>query len=217
MDGFVLAGGESKRMGSNKAVLLLDGLPLFERAAMLLDQICGRVAIVGTIPDSITLRHVIPDVPSERRGSIVGLLAALNASRSELTAILSCDMPLMSVDALEMIAAKAAAGSEHDAFMFSDNGRVEPLCAIYRTGSARQAAASMFASGDWKLQHLASALNATTIDVSAAKALSRPIDIFLNVNTPEDFASAEAAFRPALDANSRVSIKASGGTVFDNG
>ncbi len=192
--GFVLAGGESKRMGTNKALLELGGVPLFERAASLLDEFCARVSIVGDLSKVSTARAVIPDELSDRRGSIVGLATALRASETEFTAVLSCDMPFVSTEALEALVTAATGDAGHDAFMFEIDGRLQPLFAIYRTAAARNLVYERFESGNWRLRELAAALNTRVLNPADLMTEGARKKAFMNINTPDDFQAALAAY-----------------------
>ncbi|MBK6591114.1 MAG: NTP transferase domain-containing protein [Acidobacteria bacterium] len=78
IDGFVLAGGQSRRMGQDKAALLVGGRTLIDRAAGAMFSIANTVYLVGNSNDAITSLPIIQDHPIMRdaRGAIVGLYTA---------------------------------------------------------------------------------------------------------------------------------------------
>ncbi|MBK6722775.1 MAG: NTP transferase domain-containing protein [Acidobacteria bacterium] len=79
IDGFVLAGGQSRRMGQNKATLLLGGRSLIDRASEALFPIANTVHAVGNITGEVTSLPIIQDHPTKgnTRGAMVGLYTAL--------------------------------------------------------------------------------------------------------------------------------------------
>src|SRR5687768_11842733 len=90
----ILAGGESRRMGSDKAMLDFAGRPLVERIADRLSAISEEVFVVGK-------RRLEVDVPtvleaSDPQTPLLGVLTALRAARHPLVFICGCDMPFVS-------------------------------------------------------------------------------------------------------------------------
>src|ERR1700740_2341073 len=92
--GFVLAGGRSSRMGTDKAFLELDGRSLLVRSLELLRALTPEVCIVGPAEKFSAYGPVIEDVYA-RRGPLAGIQAALTASTTELNLILAVDLPLV--------------------------------------------------------------------------------------------------------------------------
>lgn len=94
--GAILAGGQSRRFGKDKALALLAGRPLIEHAiAMLAGQVDG-IVIVGREGDSC-----IADRPSPRLGPLGGLNAALHHAREhafDVVVTIGCDMPVLPRD-----------------------------------------------------------------------------------------------------------------------
>ncbi len=147
MEGFILAGGQSRRMGRNNAKLLLGGKTLVDRAAITLSVIAGQVYAVGDLTSSMTELPIIHDEPVEgnARGAIVGLYTALLHAKTGWVAVLACDLPFGTGDLLTRMVAvlPQVADSPYknvDAvFAEQSDGRNQPLCGLYRrdTMSAR--------------------------------------------------------------------------------
>ena len=93
--GAVLAGGHSRRFGSDKALALLNGKPLLEHAAEAIGGYADSVVLCGRhYPDFLSL----PDRPEPDMGPLGGLNAALHRAQAEgYDAVLSvaCDMPIL--------------------------------------------------------------------------------------------------------------------------
>lgn len=78
--GAVLAGGQATRFGSDKAVAMLDGQTLLQRAADTLSQWCDRVVIVGRDQGPA---DTLPDWPQPRMGPLGGIAAALRLTSDQ--------------------------------------------------------------------------------------------------------------------------------------
>jgi len=133
--GFVLAGGKSSRMGSDKALLPFQGLTLVEHVAAQVHQAAGDVTLVG---DPARYSHfsypVIGDI-YPGCGPLSGIHAALASSRAEWNLIVACDMPELTADLLTRILQRAQNGEAHAVIPVGPSGLPEPLCAAYNRGA----------------------------------------------------------------------------------
>src|SRR4028118_1456242 len=95
IEGFILAGGASSRMGTDRARLSLGGLTFIERIAGALQVIAPRMSVVSARPESFDLSlPVVADIHRDC-GALGGLHAALKACRAPWAAIVSRDLPLV--------------------------------------------------------------------------------------------------------------------------
>lgn len=181
--GFVLAGGASSRMGTNKALLVLDGCTLLEIAISALRQAAGRVTIIGpTATYSGFGCPVIPDLRPDN-GPLAGIETALTATQSTWNLIVACDMPALLPATIRQILDAALAAPDAAVVMpESAAGRLEPLCAAWHVRA---------------LPFIQHALDRGSRKVTGAvpKELVRTIHLndagaFQNVNTPEQWQSA---------------------------
>jgi molybdenum cofactor guanylyltransferase len=106
--GFVLAGGRSRRMGANKALLPLRGKRLVDRAIELLSPHVEDVFVVGP-PEVFPFLHV-PVHPDEIRqaGPLGGILTGLRHARFEKSLVLGVDLPFLSGEVLDRVLKTAA-------------------------------------------------------------------------------------------------------------
>lgn len=138
VEGFILAGGKSSRMGKNKAFLNFGKETFLEHAARALSPICnGRVKIVLNPNQSESDFHslnCVRDIFVER-GALGGIHAALANSKSEWTAVLACDLPLVTNETINGLYKFAQETPNDTAAVVprQANGRFQPLCAFYRT------------------------------------------------------------------------------------
>lgn len=131
--GFVLAGGRSTRMGTDKALLARDGRTLLERVAAQVEQAAGNVTIVA---DPQRYGHFGWPVIADRipgRGPLGGIVTALEASRREWNLVVACDMPGLDHEFLAGLIAQACElGPGIQCLAPAGPGGPEPLCAVYR-------------------------------------------------------------------------------------
>jgi molybdenum cofactor guanylyltransferase len=138
VEGFILAGGASSRMGASKAGLRLGGDTLVGRAAAVLRTIAGQVSLVSAREDAAAFGlPVVRDVYAGR-GSLGGLHAALTNCQAQWAAILACDLPFVTAGLLGRLASFRGPVVEAVAPLQLD-GRPQPLCAFY---SARSCAST---------------------------------------------------------------------------
>ena len=183
MTAAILAGGESRRMGTDKAVLLFGGVPLLERAA--------RAVLAAGLPVLVAGRDCPPDwqtpavdfvmdaVPG--RGPLGGLEAALRRAGMPILA-LACDMPLLGPDALVWLRDQAVAGADLHGLAVTHEGRWEPLFSVY-TPACLPLIESRLAEGRRSLHGLIEAGQFAAVEAPAWVAAQ-----LVNVNTPEDLA-----------------------------
>src|SRR5579864_9177416 len=127
---FILAGGKSSRMGTDKAFLDWAGRPLLAHMVELAKSVTAEVRIVGDPSRFAALAPVVEDI-FPGCGPLSGIHAALMSSDSELNLILGVDLPFLDSGLLNYVASQAA---ESGAIVTvpSARGHYEPLCAVYR-------------------------------------------------------------------------------------
>jgi molybdopterin-guanine dinucleotide biosynthesis protein A len=126
----ILAGGKSSRMGSNKALLEVDGMPLVQRVYQLVRPWCDEVLLSGDVRALVRggARGVSDRYPG--CGPLAGIHACLDASRTEHNLVVACDMP--NIDRYAIFALLAQSHGVDIVASSFGGGRVEPLLAFYR-------------------------------------------------------------------------------------
>ncbi len=208
--GFVLAGGESSRMGANidKAFLDFRGQTLLDRALAVMGAFCGRVTIVGDPAKFAQYRSsagrssegrswewepVVTDIFSGC-GPLAGIHAALVHSSADLNLMLAVDMPFVSSELLAFLFA-AAEDEDNDAIITvpRTRGGFQPLCAIYRRDFSL-AAEQALRAGKYKVDAAFSGVAVRVVEEDELTAAGFSEQSFFNVNTPQDRLKAEGEF-----------------------
>jgi molybdenum cofactor guanylyltransferase len=190
IDGFILAGGASSRMGRDKSRLLLGGRTLVGLVADALSAATPRVRLVSARheADDFGLR-VIRDIFSHR-GPLAGIHAALAHAESAWAFVASCDMPFVTGDLVLRLASYAEA--DHDAVVpVQPDGRPQPLCALYARDACLAAADELLRAGETRPRALLSRVRTRLVPFGELADLPRSSDFFTNVNTPDDYEKAE--------------------------
>jgi molybdopterin-guanine dinucleotide biosynthesis protein A len=180
----LFAGGESRRMGADKATLVFNGEPLWSHQLATLKELSPEKIIISArtkppwCPSEI---EVVPDEVSAC-GPLGGLAAALQKTSTTHLLALAIDLPQMTAAHLRQLLAEARPGV---GVMPVLHGKREPLCAIYPV-EAREFAAAALMRGDFALNSLAETLaeknRLTEFPVSPQDAR-----LYFNVNTTADF------------------------------
>jgi molybdopterin-guanine dinucleotide biosynthesis protein A len=187
---FILAGGKSTRMGTDKAFVTLDGKTLLARALEVGRLVTPNVRIVGDAAKFGAFAPVVEDVFREC-GPLGGIHAGLRASAAELNLMLAVDLPFVSRALMEYLITRARS-SDAIATVARAGGGWQPLCAVYRREFA-EIAAKALRQGRYKIDALFDLQRTQAIGEDELTAAGFAADLFRNVNTPEDVARAGRA------------------------
>ncbi len=190
INGYILAGGASRRMGRNKSLLLLNCKTLVERAYDSISAIASQVSVVGDVGTEGLGLPVVPDISDarERRGSIIGLVSALRHCSGEWAAVIACDLPFVTADLMRRLADISKIDERAGCVVpVQPDGRVQPLCAIYRKASALPAAEECLRDGEWRLRGLIDTLDTRLVQFREIEDLPGASNFFFNVNTAADY------------------------------
>jgi molybdopterin-guanine dinucleotide biosynthesis protein A len=196
MAAYILAGGESSRMGRNKALLEIDGEALILRAAKVVDEVAGRPTVIGpkAMFAGFGLECVEDDWPGA--GPLGGIATALRATGAEWNLVVACDLPYLTREWLGFLARRAAA-SAADAVIPENTLGAEPLCAFYRK-RGEDAIRGALERGVRKVTEGLAGLAVERIAPAEWKSFDSGGLLFKNMNTPADYEEARTRLsRPA--------------------
>lgn len=132
VNGYVLAGGKSSRMGGDKALLELAGKPLVLRAVEKLQRVCTDVSILGNRSELEMYAPVIRDL-HEGCGPLAGIEAAFSNSDKIWNLFMAVDMPFLPVQFLESWVKMVMQQESARLSMFCVDGRPQPaLCLLHK-------------------------------------------------------------------------------------
>ena len=182
---FILAGGKSRRMGTDKAFALLEGRTLLSRMLDLARQLTSKVHIIGDpakfAPFAPTIEDIFPGC-----GPLGGIHAALRSSPTDLNVILAVDVPFVSRALLDYLLSRTTS-SEATVTVARAAGGFQPLCAVYRCSFA-DAAESALRAGHYKIDTLFAPASTQVIEEAELEASGFSPRIFRNLNTPKELA-----------------------------
>ena len=187
LSAFILAGGKSTRMGTDKAFVLLDGRTLLSRMLDLARRLTSNVHIIGDPAKFAPFAPVIQDI-FPGCGPLGGIHAALRSSPTDLNVILAVDVPFVSLALLDYLISRAKSSSANVTLARAAGG-FQPLCAVYRRPFA-DAAEDALRSGHYKIDTLFSPTFTLVIEEAELEASGFSPRIFRNLNNPQDLATA---------------------------
>ena len=182
--GFILAGGESRRMGRDKAQLTLEGLSFVDRIAVQLTAIARTVTVVGARSIERTTLPQVPDV-YPNWGALGGVHTALVSAKLDWCLVVACDFPFVTSALFECLA-DLREDFEAVAPVQSD-GIPQPLCTLYRLDPCRARATELINLGERKPIALLQSVRTRWVAFSELQHLPGAERFFDNINTPQDY------------------------------
>jgi len=186
LSGFVLAGGESRRMGQPKHRLVLGGETLLERQLRLLRPVCRSVTVIGLseLPPDLRVSALPDELPG--RGPLGGIFTGLLHTRSEYNLFVGCDLPFLATRFLHQLAGLALNGQADVTVPEDRQGRRQPLCAIYRRRALAVVRARL-REGAHKTDGFFPRVRCRVITWREIASGGFPPHMFDNLNTPADY------------------------------
>jgi molybdopterin-guanine dinucleotide biosynthesis protein A len=182
MEAFILAGGASRRMGTDKSQLPIGRQTFADRIAETLSKVADSVTLVGG--QSNSRLPTVPDVYPQW-GALGGLHAALAACKSDWAIVVACDLPFVTSELFSVLARMRL---DHDAVVpIQQDGRPQPLAALYRVNPCRQRASELIEAGRRRPLDLLEAVNTRWVEFDELTNLAQAERFFVNINTPSDY------------------------------
>ena len=187
----IQAGGESRRMGQDKALVPFLGKPLILRVISRVAQLADELLVTTNHPEEYQFLGfpLIPDlIPG--RGALGGLYTALSAAHHDLVAVVACDMPFVNA---ELLAAELELliTTPCDAVIPQTEDGTEPFHAVYRRAACLPAIEAAITADRWRVDAWFSQANIRLLTPQEIEQHDPQQLAFWNVNTPEELRRAE--------------------------
>ncbi len=185
---FVLAGGMSTRMGTDKALLMFEGRTLLDRALETARKVSPDVWIAGDPAKYGSFARCIPDVYPQC-GPLGGIHAALTSSQTELNLMFAVDLPFVTTELLQFLIDRARDSAPANVTVPRADHGLQPLCAIYRREFVVSAEEAL-KEKRYKIDMLFDPASTQVIEEDAFRAAGFSPQMFRNLNSPADLAEA---------------------------
>ena len=182
----ILAGGESRRMGQDKANLQLGERSLLQSVAAILQPLFEEVIVsVRETRPEISLPQVFDD--ARYYGPLAGLAAGLKRAHSPWLFVVACDMPFISPAVINDLAARRLSV---EAVVPRVQGYPQPLAAFYSASCLTVVENCLAGSGKHSLRALLEKLQVRYVDETDLKMADPQLRSFFDLDTPQDVAIA---------------------------
>lgn len=189
VEGFILVGGASRRMGRDKALLDFGGQPLLERIARELSAVASEVSLVGARQPYASFKNV-PDA-YQQWGALGGIHGALMAAKTDWATVVACDLPFVTSELFERLATFVSNMTDAVVPIQAD-GRPQPVCALYRAATCLPEIERLVATGEHTPRALLANVRTRYVEFSEIRDLPGAEHFFFNVNTPQELKNARA-------------------------
>lgn len=181
----ILAGGDSRRMGQDKAMLEFSGQPLIQAAIGTMQRLFPVTLLsVRELRPEIDLPQVC-DMQADG-GPLTGLVSALAQVNTPWAFVVGCDMPFVSPALVEQLAAHRA---EYQAVVPVVDGQLQPLAAFYASSCVATMRANL-ALGDRSLLGVLKQLHVCYVDEAELLRTDPQLRSFFDLDTPQDVVTA---------------------------
>jgi molybdopterin-guanine dinucleotide biosynthesis protein A len=179
--GLVLAGGQSRRMGKDKALLRHNGETQLGRAVRLLQQQLERVFVSARAdqaaePERARFSQIVDRYAD--LGPLAGILSAMDTEPHAVWLVVACDLPNLDSETIRHLLDERSATQPFTAYRSSFDGLPEPLCAIYNP-SARRILNEFVAAGIQCPRKIMMRSDTRLLEARNPRAL-------VNINTPDE-------------------------------
>jgi molybdopterin-guanine dinucleotide biosynthesis protein A len=191
----IQAGGESRRMGQDKALAPFLGGTLIQRVLARVAHLGDEVILTTNQPEAYAfLGYPLASDVIPGRGALGGLYTALSAASRPLVMVVACDMPFASADLLTHQRELLESGG-FDAVIPRTPGGTEPFHAVYRRANCLPRVLEAIQADKWRVDAWYAKANVRLLSPEETQPYDTGGLAFWNVNTPEELAEAERMAR----------------------
>ncbi len=191
--GIILAGGDSKRIGTDKGLIDLDGRPLIGYVIESLGPVVDEIIVVVGSAERVPVYQdavggdiqVFPDMYDD--GSpMIGLITGLTHARGDYAVVAACDMPFIKSDLVDLLFLLSF--ELNGTLLIKPNGWVEPLPAVYKVDIGRERAVQLREQGDLRLRKVLETLpDVARIQVERLKVIDPELRSFFDLDTRDRY------------------------------
>jgi molybdopterin-guanine dinucleotide biosynthesis protein A len=180
----ILAGGRSRRMGRDKALLPLGGATVVERVAAAAKPLSDEQFVVANerAPYEFLGLPVVEDI-RKSAGPLGGLQAALHYAKRPVVCLLACDLPFLTTEFLRFLSTLIGG---HQAVIPLADSRPQPLCAFYSV-SCLTAVENALEKNDFRMDAFHESVEVRFVEHRDWGVYDPDGTLFANVNHPEDY------------------------------
>jgi molybdopterin-guanine dinucleotide biosynthesis protein A len=181
----ILAGGQSRRMGREKALIDYNGQPIIAHVIDTLRDLSDDVIVVSnrseTYAAAVGSARSVPDYDPPS-GPLGGIYTGLSAAKNDLAIVVACDMPFLNRSLLRYLIDRA---EQVDAVVMQLDGEYEPLHAVYRR-TCLPSIQDHLLKGDRRVISFFDDIQLLTIPADEWRVIDPAGQSIANLNTPED-------------------------------
>ncbi len=188
ISGVILSGGKSTRMGTNKAFIEIDGLPIIQRIYDLFKGLFSEVIIVTNEPEpfqSFKAKIHVDLVPNQ--GVLGGLYTGIFYASYDHVFCVACDMPFLKRPLIQYLISRI---EDYDVVVPRTRDGLQPLHAIYSKNCLSPIRKTL-SEGKFRVTDIYPMVKVNVVQEDEFLALDPFRESFLNVNTPEQLRLAE--------------------------
>ena len=192
----IQAGGQSSRMGEDKALKPFLGRPLIQRVIDRMVPLADEIIVTTNQPAGYGFLNPVRLVPDLKpgRGALGGLYTAVASASSALAAVVACDMPFASPRLFEA-ACRLMLEEGADVVIARKGEGYEPLHALYRRETCLPAIEAAILADQWKVISWFPQVKVRVLTADEIRSCDPSGLCFWNLNTPEEFTQAEERAR----------------------
>jgi molybdenum cofactor guanylyltransferase len=179
----ILAGGQSQRMGRDKALIDYNGKPIIAHVIETLRELSDDVIVVSNRSETYAPfgARSVPDYDPPS-GPLGGIYTGLSAAKNDLAIVVACDMPFLNRSLLRYLIGRA---EQADAVVMLADGEYEPLHAVYRR-TCLPSIQDHLLKGDRRVISFFDDVRLLTIPADEWRSFDPSGQSIANLNTPED-------------------------------
>jgi molybdenum cofactor guanylyltransferase len=182
----ILSGGQSRRMGTNKALLPISEKPSIERIKQELEKEFDELVLVANDQEAYQFLHM--NMTADHypgKGPLAGIHAGLTAAKTEVNLVVACDMPLISAGLGALLVELIG---DSDAVVPVIDGKTHPLFAVYRKTIIKEIE-NCLENNSLRMIHLLDHLHVHYVTEKELQAFTNEslAQMFFNMNHPEEY------------------------------